>query len=228
MLIQPSIDRWCYRINQQGKPNDQQHGVDHVPHFSLLVTRSEATNHIGRADSPQSVPQRLFEKITLMGLHREAVPSKLKGQHHDSDCGNPTRNGATAILCQSDFSRSKPIRRYRKSIVGLSEAPTMNPIGDKPPTACPVSEPMNHAPIAARGTRIALRTLKRVAPPRPVTIINVAMAGIVESSCLLHQRMTAATVVTAPIVPNTQTRVEGSLNVDQMLKDTRSIFHQAK
>jgi len=81
--------------NQQGNPKDQQHGVDHVPHFSLLVTRSEATNHIGHADSPQSVSQRLFEKMTLMGLHREAVPSKLKGQHHDSDCGNPARNGAT-------------------------------------------------------------------------------------------------------------------------------------
>jgi hypothetical protein len=32
--------------------------------------------------------------------------------------------------------------------------------------------------------------------------------------------MTAATVVTALIVPNTQRRVEGSLNVDQMLNDT--------
>jgi hypothetical protein len=95
MLIQPSIDRWRYGNNQQGNPKDQQHGVDHVPHFSLLViTCSEATNHIGRADSPQSVSQRLFEKMTLMGLHREAVPSKLKGQHHDSDCGNPARNGA--------------------------------------------------------------------------------------------------------------------------------------
>ena len=94
MLIQPSIDRWRYRNNQQGKPKDQQHGVDHVSHFSLLATCSEATNHIGRADSRQSVSQRLFEKITLMGLHREAVPSKLKGQHHDSDCGNPARNGA--------------------------------------------------------------------------------------------------------------------------------------
>jgi hypothetical protein len=59
-----------------------------------------------------------------------------------------------------------------------------------------------------------------VAPARPVTIINVAMARIVESSCPLCQRMTAATVVTALIVPNTQRRVEGSLNVDQMLNDT--------
>jgi hypothetical protein len=97
----------------------------------------------------------------------------------------------------------------------------MNATVDKPPTACPVSEPMNHAPIAARGTKITLWILKRVAPLRPVTIINVAMAGVVESSCPLHQRMTAATVVTAPIVPNTQRRVEGSLNVDQMLSETR-------
>jgi hypothetical protein len=57
----------------------------------------------------------------------------------------------------------------------------MDATGDKPPTACPVSEPTNHAPIAARGTRITLWTLKRLAPPRPVTIINVAMAGVVES-----------------------------------------------
>jgi hypothetical protein len=37
---------------------------------------------------------RLSDKITLMGLHGEAVPSKLKRQHHNSDCGDPARNGA--------------------------------------------------------------------------------------------------------------------------------------
>ena len=35
MLIQPPIDRWRYRNDQQAKPKDQQHGVDHVPHFLL-------------------------------------------------------------------------------------------------------------------------------------------------------------------------------------------------
>jgi hypothetical protein len=33
MLIQPPVDRWRYRNNQEGQPKDQQHGVDHVPHF---------------------------------------------------------------------------------------------------------------------------------------------------------------------------------------------------
>jgi hypothetical protein len=33
MLIQPPVDRWRYRNNQEGQPKDQQHRVDHVPHF---------------------------------------------------------------------------------------------------------------------------------------------------------------------------------------------------
>jgi hypothetical protein len=33
-----------------------------------------------------------------MGLYWEAVPSKLKGQHHDPDCGNPARNGAAGNI----------------------------------------------------------------------------------------------------------------------------------
>jgi hypothetical protein len=52
MLIQPPIDRWRYRNNQQGKPKDQQHGVDHIPHLSLprswsslaLISRSVTLN----------------------------------------------------------------------------------------------------------------------------------------------------------------------------------------